>query len=153
MPGYKGHLTGGLAVYALAVYGVSFFVNPSWIMLIEWCACTLSGSLFPDIDTKSKGQKLFYSIMTAIMMLLLVRGCYDVMAGLAMLLLVPILSRHRGLFHKPWFIVSFVCAVAYGASLCVPLYAHMFYYDALFFITGALSHVWLDIGTRRMFKK
>lgn len=152
MPGYKGHIAGGLVAYGIGAYIVYTTAQPSAVTLVEWAVCTLAGSLFPDIDTKSKGQKLFYSALAIIMIILFARGCYDVLAVVGMLALVPILTRHRGLFHKPWFIISFALGVAYGCSVCIPSYAQWLWYDAIFFIIGALSHIWLDIGLRRMFR-
>ena len=62
MPGYKGHLVGGAVAYGVTVYLLRS-LNPTAITLVEWFVCTLAGALFPDVDTKSKGQKYFYSVL------------------------------------------------------------------------------------------
>ena len=59
MSNYRGHLIGACIVYSVIIFVLSFHTK-SFITLTEWLLCTLLGSLFPDIDTKSKGQKLFY---------------------------------------------------------------------------------------------
>jgi hypothetical protein len=153
MPGYKTHIAGGLVVYGAAAYCVHLLIHPSWFTLLEWGLCTVAGSLFPDIDTKSKGQKLFYTMIAIVMLILFARGCFDALALLALCALVPILVRHRGLFHRSWFIIIFALTVSYAGSLCLPAHAHAFLYDALFFIAGALSHIGLDMGIRRVFGK
>jgi hypothetical protein len=57
MPGYRGHLVGGTVAFAL----VCVITNPpfSAIGRSELLLLTCLGSLFPDIDTKSRGQRYF----------------------------------------------------------------------------------------------
>ncbi|MGC2310143.1 MAG: hypothetical protein WA432_00805 [Candidatus Babeliaceae bacterium] len=64
MPSYKGHLLGGLVVYSIALLFMA--TTLSWLTKGEWLLCTLFGALFPDIDIKSKGQKLFYALLLVI---------------------------------------------------------------------------------------
>ena len=56
MPGYRAHLAGGLTVYGITIYLLRSYCGSVFIAA-EWMLFTLAGSLFPDIDTKSKGQK------------------------------------------------------------------------------------------------
>jgi len=65
MPGYKGHLVGGTVAYGLLFFGLVGVVvkQPSMLTAGEWLLFALAGSLFPDIDIKSKGQKYFYYVI------------------------------------------------------------------------------------------
>src|SRR5438309_2217826 len=62
MPGYKGHLVGGTVAFGLLFFALVGVVvrQPSMLIAGEWLLFALAGSLFPDIDIKSKGQKYFY---------------------------------------------------------------------------------------------
>jgi hypothetical protein len=59
MANYKGHLIGGAVAYSIFLF-VGRLHNMSFYTVLEWLLFSLAGALFPDIDTKSKGQKLFY---------------------------------------------------------------------------------------------
>lgn len=63
MPNYKKHLVGGSIVYAALIYTTSELnLIPTDINIqLQTLAACLIGSLFPDIDTKSKIQKYIYS--------------------------------------------------------------------------------------------
>lgn len=148
MPGYKGHLAGGATVALLTL-----LIFPQTIFTAFACfSCALAGSLFPDIDTKSKGQLLFYRIFLAAFILLLFLRQIHVLVLLSFLLFVPVLARHRGLFHRVWFL----CFLSVGAfvytGVCLEAYAYNVSISILFFLLGALSHVWLDIGLKGMIR-
>ena len=59
MPGFRGHLIGGTVTY-LAILQCIKSMQPSIPVIISGFIFCIIGSLFPDIDIKSKGQKLFY---------------------------------------------------------------------------------------------
>lgn len=151
MPGYRAHLVGGAAVYGFAVYALQS-LHPTPLTMIEWLGLSLLGSLFPDIDIKSKGQKLFYSFLLAIFFILLITNRSKAIIALSFVGLVPILVNHRGLFHKTWFIMIFPLAVALVCGTYTHVSCRALLLDALFFTLGALSHLWLDLGVRRMFR-
>ena len=73
MPGYKGHLSVALALYG-GLIAFLWHTAPSLQTLVVWFIAICAGALFPDIDTKSKGQKYFYWIMFFIMYLGLLKG-------------------------------------------------------------------------------
>jgi hypothetical protein len=118
--------------------------------MIEWLGCTLAGSLFPDIDTKSKGQHFFYRILTLIFIVLILIRHYKAVAFIGLLSLIPLIVHHRGVCHKVWFIVAVPSSVALLLASYLPACKYLFMYDAAFFILGALSHVWFDIGSKRL---
>lgn len=152
MPGYKGHCTGALILYALILYISYAFLRPSYIYIIELGICTLIGALFPDIDIKSKGQKYFYWIFVLCLILLCLHQAFVIAALCSILFLTPMLVRHRGIFHNPWFLIigPFCCWLI--MMIYSPVIARKMQYHLLFFVIGALSHIWLDIGTKRFIK-
>lgn len=153
MPGYKTHLMGGIAAYfILALFIVVYLVNPSTPTLIEWFICALAGSLFPDIDIKSKGQKYFYWAILLGFAVLMYLNKFKLVAQLSLIACVPMLVNHRGMFHRLWFVIGvpFIAAVVLGTYF--PLYSHKALLDAAFFSAGAISHLWLDLGFRRMLR-
>jgi|SRR5579863_2313423 len=151
MPGYKGHLLGGCVSYALLL-AVIYMYCPSYAVAARWLMCALAGSLFPDIDVKSKGQNYFYWIIFFIMLVLLAQQQLYALAFCSMVSIIPMLVRHRGIFHRWWFIVLVAVGVWLLITQYAPLYRTQLGYDVLFFIVGAFSHLWLDLGLRRMFR-
>lgn len=151
MPGYRGHLLGGVVVFFFALLGILLWCNPTTTTALEWLGFTLCGALFPDIDIKSKGQKLFYWLLAGLFILLISMNHLQMVAVLSVIALVPMLVRHRGMFHRPWFIILLPSAIAYILCAQVPSCKMIIVYDTFFFILGALSHLWLDMG-RRMFR-
>lgn len=151
MPGYKGHILGGSLGFGLVVFLCSLHVLPC-STLLEWLTCVIAGSLFPDIDTKSKGQKVFYTLLCAIMIVCAFQKKFTLLACFAIAGMLPLLCRHRGLFHNIWFIVGLmVLAVVYLTNL-YPFAHERIVYDAGFFIFGVMSHLYLDVGVRRMLR-
>lgn len=151
MPGYRAHLMGGFTAYIFLLYIVQP-LKPTPLTMIEWLGFSLMGSLFPDVDTKSKGQLWFYRFVAFSLLVLATRRHYAAAMMVSLASVAPLLVRHRGLFHRPWFIVSVPFVSALILSNYIPCYAMFCYYDALFFVVGALSHIWLDLGLMKLFK-
>lgn len=152
MPNYKGHLAGGAIAYGLTAGLLLSVCHPSFFTTIEWLLFALAGALFPDIDIKSKGQKLFYWVLLGMYIFLIARNHFEIIALLSVISIVPMLVKHRGVFHRLWFIVLIPTMTAFCISLYVPSYAIIIFFDTIFFITGAISHLWLDMGFKRMFR-
>lgn len=149
MPNYKGHLFGGCVVYGVALLflvgtHVTFFLG------LEWLAFTLLGSLFPDIDTKSKGQKIFYKMLLAVVLYLMVKQRFFALAMISLISFIPLIVPHRGICHRLWFVLSIPCALVIYCHLFFPAYAFLVFWDAFFFSLGAISHLWLDMGFKKM---
>lgn len=151
MPGYKGHLAGGVITFFLVLLSISHLHAP-FCKLIEWLIFALVGSLFPDIDTKSKGQKLFYWLLFPLFACLFICQLYNQLFVLSCISLLPMMVRHRGLFHKFWFIIILTTFFIAILSSLFPAYTSQILLDALFFCAGAFSHLWLDLGFRRMLR-
>lgn len=148
MPNYKGHLFGGAVAFSLVVFFCSLHLAPC-ATLVEWLLCVLAGSLFPDIDTKSKGQKIFYIFLCAAMLICLLNNKLKVLAYVALAGMLPLLTRHRGIFHHFWFIVALVIGSALLLTQSYPYAQRRIWCDAAFFIMGVFSHLYLDVGMRR----
>ena len=152
MPGYKGHLIGGLAAFALLLY---FMQNQcaSTSTAMQWLGCTLAGALFPDIDVKSKGQKYFYWLVLVVLIILSATQQFEMLAACGIISVTPMLCKHRGIFHEMWFVIALPCVVWAAASIAYPRYTEIFFFYALFFVVGALSHLYLDRGWRGIVPK
>lgn len=155
MPGYKGHVLGGITTYALLQVTVqkhlSSSLPPLQTLLITLLACIL-GSLFPDIDTKSVGQKIFYTILAVPIIASIILKSWFILSLLSLLSLLPVLVRHRGIIHSVWFVSI--------PPFLAPLILHMMrspfskiaWNAYLYFVTGALSHLLLDTGLKKILR-
>lgn len=139
-------MIGGSFIYLIILYFIYYWFNPSLLTATEWGIFTLAGSLFPDIDVKSKGQHFFYFVIFVVFLALLVHGCYKIVACLSLFVLIPMLVAHRTLFHRMWFVIGLPAFVGIIAIHCMPQHTDAIFMDVLFFIVGALSHLWLDLG-------
>jgi hypothetical protein len=160
MPGYKGHLAGGCVVYGLML-GILYGCLPyedlakygsSPLIAMRWLICALAGSLFPDIDVKSKGQKYFYWVILAFFLVLIAQRQFRLLAASSIVAVFPMLVKHRGIFHKTWFVILAPLSLWMLLVTYAPAYSQILFFDMLFFIVGALSHLWLDLGLKRMIR-
>lgn len=152
MPGYKGHIAGGVVAFALALYLLESHCASASTAL-SWLGCTLAGALFPDIDVKSKGQKYFYWVVFFALIFLFAFGQMEMLAACGIISVTPMLCKHRGIFHEMWFVIALPSVVWAIASLAYPQYTEIFFFYAVFFIIGALSHLYLDRGIRGIIPK
>lgn len=154
MPGYKAHLSGALVAYAgvaLLIFPVDFTVARH----LELVLCMLAGALFPDVDIKSKGQRIFYLLVIPSALMLWI-GDFHVMAfALAIGAFLPLVCAHRGLFHKISFLFFVSCIFfIIGFSWCTTAtWAVRMALNAVFFFFGTVTHIILDIGLRRFIAK
>ena len=149
MPGYRGHIVGGVAVCAPMVLIFHSYATP--MVVVWWFALAIAGALFPDVDTKSKGQKWFYRIMFLVLIGLLLFKRFALFATFSLMASLPLIVNHRGVFHRLWFVVS----VPLIAAATFDWYGVTPFNDALiaslFFIAGAVSHLVMDFGFKRTF--
>jgi len=151
MPGYRKHLCGGVIAYVSLLLLCSW-LNPTMNTALEWLGFCLIGSLFPDIDIGSKGRYVFYRIFLIFLFVFLLRNNTVGLCLLSVLMILPMLVTHRGLFHRWWFVLGLPFAVAWLCSCTFTACKEAFMLDALFFAAGALSHLYLDLGLRRMLR-
>lgn len=156
MPNYKTHLFGGIAAYLLLFYFCIFFqiresISPIFYGI--WFIAACAGSLFPDIDTKSRGQRYFYWALFFILTIAIFQKDFAAVSLCGIAAIAPLLGRHRGLYHRLWFVIGapFLIALFYASK-----YPHLktdLLLTTSFFVFGAISHLWLDLGFWRMVRK
>lgn len=154
MANYKGHIVGG-AVFAAAYAGaVSFFpieqfteaagVLGNWQAIAAVFVIGILFGLFPDVDTNSKAQDLFFGIAFPLDILLIWQGYIQAAAYLGIIAMLPIISHHRGWTHKKWamFVVPLpILLIPYLYNDAI-LPASAVYYGAA--VAGYFSHLFLD---------
>jgi len=147
MPGYKGHLAGGLFFACMGLVGAVLLgwwvFNPiSASALICFC---LLGALFPDVDTDSKGQNLYYVVFALLDLGLILKKYYMWSAWLGFFAMLPAIGSHRGWTHTWWAMLLVPVPI-----VALPVLIHgmdrfmdfiPFY---LAFATGYFSHLLLD---------
>lgn len=143
MPSYRVHLVGGLITY-LGIIQIIKQHEPSTLTLLSGLLFCLLGSLFPDIDIKSKGQQLFYSLLFFLLILLLYQGQYCLSATISVLGIIPILVKHRGIFHHIWFLCTLSLVGTFIVKTWCGSFEGIMVNNCWFFFAGSVSHVILD---------
>jgi len=151
MPGYKAHLAAGAVTAAPLVYILQSQASSPGVLVL-WAGFALAGSLFPDIDTKSKGQKWFYRFWLVALLIFLLLKWYALFVACTLLASAPLVVNHRGLFHKSWFLIFAPCCAAVAFIWYMPAAWKDVFWATLFFVAGTLSHLLLDFGPKRMFR-
>lgn len=110
MANWKGHLVGGFGAGLVVVGAVSYVpveqLAESTHLLQDWQALaaifvmTMLFGLFPDVDTNSKAQDIFFGITFIVDILLLYSGFIQAAAYLGFIAMLPIISHHRGWTHS-----------------------------------------------------
>jgi membrane-bound metal-dependent hydrolase YbcI (DUF457 family) len=154
MANYKGHIVGG--VVASAVYSVGLLFTPierfaeaanllhSWQAIAGVFVIGMLFSLFPDVDTNSKAQDLFFWIVFPLDILLLATGNIQAAAYLGLIAMLPIVGHHRGWTHAKWavFIVPLpILLIPYLYNHSMLQISALYYFAAVF---GYFSHLLLD---------
>jgi membrane-bound metal-dependent hydrolase YbcI (DUF457 family) len=154
MANWKGHIGGGVvlgAAYAgaLSQVPVERFAEAAgllhdWQAMVAVMVLSVLFALFPDIDTNSKGQNIFYGIALAFDILLIWSGNIQAAAYLGLVAMLPIVGKHRGWTHSKLAMVLIplpLVAIPYlYNSDMLPISA--IYYGAA--VTGYFSHLLLD---------
>ena len=132
---FREHWLGGLTAYSVffivslivtvsvsILYGAAFDWNPTIVLdpfgILACFTVALLFGLFPDVDIKSKSQRIFYSVLFVVNLLLLFifkRHLESAIIGL--LAMLPILSKHRGWTHS-----RITMVLLPGLFLVIPLY-------------------------------
>lgn len=107
MPGYTTHIAGGLVVAVLGIALIAWLGHsqPSPLALLLMGFLLLLGAIFPDIDTDSKAQNLFYGILVLVDLVLILKEEFRAAALLGFAALLPSAGRHRGWTHTWWAMV------------------------------------------------
>ena len=152
MPNYQTHLAGGAITFAAVLVCIVPYTQPPVLTAGEWLLFALAGSLFPDIDIKSKGQKYFYWLVLLLLLILTYTKRFIPLAIISIVATIPLISKHRGLFHRAWFVIAAPLITWQILSVYYPPIKTALLLDMIFFIAGALSHLWLDMGLKKMIR-
>jgi len=113
LAGYRGHLAGATVFFAVYLAGLAFVfsVDQAYRQLTEleliaypvalFGLCLMFG-LWPDVDTNSKGQNLFYALFFLVDVVLIATRHFEEAAYLGLFSILPILGKHRGWTHTYW---------------------------------------------------
>lgn len=156
MPGYRGHLAGAGIAAAFTLSYTNWDAPTSQLLSTPntwFMAAALFGGLFPDIDIKSKGQKLWYYALAPCMIIATWYKHTSLLAALGVLAVFPPLLPHRGITHEIWFIIVAPLSVPILISTYHPAHTILATYLYAYFVLGALSHIVLDFGIRRLIKR
>src|SRR5665647_255892 len=110
MPGYKGHIIGAVITNAAYVGLLETVPNQTihktagllseWQMFVGLFVIAVLFGLWPDVDTNSKGQNIFFGLAFVADVLLISSGRIEAAAYLGLLAMTPIIGKHRGWTHS-----------------------------------------------------
>lgn len=154
MANWRGHVVGAgaCAVGYIALLEVAPFniveqthgLLSDWQMLVGLFVIAILFGLWPDVDTNSKGQNIFFGIAFVADILLIVNGRLEAAAYLGLIAMTPVLAKHRGWTHSKWAMVLVpaplvIIPYLYRPSVLLP--AILLYGAA---VVGYFSHLLLD---------
>ena len=164
MADYRGHLTGASVFFAgyLAALFYIYSVDAVYtrFTLLEMVAyplalfglCLMFG-LWPDVDTNSVGQDIFYTIFFLVDVVLISTRHFEEAAYLGLFAILPVLGKHRGWTHTWWamlLIPSPLLLLPYVFYPERPLAGLPFYGAA---VVGYFSHLFMDGLVLRLRRK
>lgn len=154
MANWKGHVggavvLGGAYAAALSFAPVERFAEAAnvlhdWQAMAAIMVLSILFGLFPDVDTNSKGQNIFYGFALAVDVMLIWSGNIQAAAYLGLIALLPIVGKHRGWTHSKWAMLLIplpIIAIPYLYNEEM-LRISLVYYGAA--VTGYFSHLLLD---------
>jgi membrane-bound metal-dependent hydrolase YbcI (DUF457 family) len=154
MANYKGHIAGAVAVNTAFIVGLTvlpgglldetggLFSQWQFVSFLYFVAMLFG--LWPDIDTNSKGQDIFFGAGFLLDIVLIWQGYIEAAAYLGLLAMTPIVGKHRGWTHSKWamvFVPLPIVIVSYLYRDSV-LPAALLIYGAA--VAGYFSHLLLD---------
>jgi hypothetical protein len=155
MSGWKGHIAGALVVNTVYVGAVKVLPQTrilerpdislqDWQLLIGLFVVAVLFGLFPDVDTNSMGQNIFFGLAFVAEIVLILTGKFEPAAYLGLLAMTPIVGKHRGWTHSKLAMV----AVPLPIVLIPYLHnQHVFTLGLLIYgaaVAGYFSHLLLD---------
>jgi len=154
MANWKGHVVGGIVlggVYAAALsyapvqqYAEQVHLLRDWQAMAAILVLSVLFALFPDIDTNSKGQNIFYGLALVIDILLIWNGNIQAAAYLGLVAMLPVVGKHRGWTHSKlaMFVVPLPLLVVPYLYNSSAVKIAIIYYGAA--VAGYFSHLLLD---------
>ncbi len=155
MAGYKGHVAGGAVLCMLYVAVLNLLpiaviqstasgILSNWQMTAGLFVIAMLFGLWPDIDTNSKGQDLFFGIAFITNCILVATGRFEAAAYLGLLAMTPIIGKHRGWTHS-----KLAMLLIPSPIILIPYLHNRYIWDTGLVIygaavTGYFSHLLLD---------
>lgn len=154
MANWKGHVIGGVGLGAMYTAAVSFVpverfaeaagLLQNWQALAAIMVLSTLFALFPDIDTNSKGQNIFFGLALAVDILLIWNGYIQAAAYLGLIAMLPVVGKHRGWTHSKLAMILLPLPIVLVPFLhndnILPI--SLIYYGAA--VAGYFSHLLLD---------
>lgn len=154
MANYKGHIAGGAIAGVALVLAASFIpiehfaesaqLLQDWQALVGIIVVAILFALFPDVDTNSKAQDIFYGILLPVNIVLIWQNHLQAAAYLGLIAMLPVVGHHRGWTHSYWAMLLVPLPILIVPWLyhdqIVPISA--VYYAAA--VAGYFSHLLLD---------
>ncbi len=154
MANYKGHVAGGTLFggifYALIAYlpiqrlAETAGLLQNWQAIFAIFVIAMLFGLFPDVDTNSKAQDLFFAIVFPLNIVLLATDKIQASAYLGLIAMLPVVGKHRGWTHKKWAMVIVplpILLIPYIYNEAI-LPISTIYYGAA--VSGYFSHLLFD---------
>ena len=165
MANYRGHVAGGAATFLIIAYTTTkLFPAPLYTpkeLLLALLFCLL-GSLFPDVDIKSVGQRIFYTVLTIFIIITILTQQWLLLSMLSLISIFPLLVNHRGIIHTIGFVTLAPLVILFVTHYLLPTSNLLGKYDLFsrttwilygYFVAGALSHLLLDYGISHKYKR
>lgn len=154
MANWKGHIGGGIVLGAAYAAAVSYApverlaetagLLHDWQVLAAVLVLSTLFALFPDVDTNSKGQNIFFGLALVVDIMLIWSGNIQAAAYLGLVAMLPVVGKHRGWTHSKWAMLLvplpiLIVPYLYNDNI-LPI--SIVYYGAA--VAGYFSHLLLD---------
>jgi len=155
MAGYKGHIAGAIVFFVIYFFGLLFAFSAGATFAqfdsLEhlaypaalFCLCIMFG-LWPDVDTNSKAQDIFYVLFFLVDIVLIATKRIEAAAYLGLFAILPVLGKHRGWTHTWWAMLLIPAPLLLIPGLVFPdrPFAALPLYGAA--VVGYFSHLFMD---------
>ena len=113
MSEFRGHVVAGVVWFLILAVAASLLLprlvgnHGGWFVLSGWgfvaqLAVAVLAALWPDVDTASRGRKVFYRVLLAFSLYSIARSQWKMAAVIGLVGILPALGNHRGWTHKVW---------------------------------------------------
>jgi hypothetical protein len=146
MPGYRAHIMVGVSTCLGLLYAINTLTHPhtAFLQTVGCIAAAILGSIFPDIDTTSKMQRIFFIFSSMALLISIFFQAWFFFFNLSFITVVVTFLKHRTLTHSAWFIFALSIISILLSSIIFHETSTGAVLTALCFAVGALSHLVLD---------